>query len=395
MKQHITPLIVQSTGQTVKLERVSLGNGQYDESWLQTLCFNNPTILPIGEIEPAFDGMLPICQEMQTASGPCDLVYVNETGFITIAECKLWRNPEARRQVVGQILDYAKDLSQWDYTKFEHECLKARKSSDNSLYGIVAKHYPDLDASEFIDRVQRNLRKGRFLLLIIGDGIRENMESLVQYLQGQGALNFSMSLLEVPVFKHPYNNDLVLAPRILAKTTDLERTVIRVVEKVSSSKEELDEPLSMTTTVSEKVFYERLTQTKGEPIAQALKDFVEALGTDLGIIATLGRGKRLSLNLKSPDDTYNFASVQETGEVWFYGIVTKTAQLGDEKIGVEYLHNLAALMQADVDKDTKQWSWSVKRNKQFIMIEQYLAHRTQWQELIRSTLQKLQSLEVA
>jgi hypothetical protein len=171
--------------------------------------------------------------------------------------------------------------------------------------------------------------------------------------------------------------------------------VIRVVEKVSPSKEELDEPPSMSTSVSEKVFYERLSQTKGEPIAKALKDFVEALGRELGIIATLGRGKRLSLNLKSPDDTYNFASVQETGEVWFYGIVTKTAQLGDEKIGVEYLHNLAALMQADVDKDTKQWSWSVKRNKQFIMIDQYLAHRTQWQELIRSTLQKIQSVEDA
>jgi hypothetical protein len=395
MKQHITPLVIQSTGQAVKLERVSLGNGQYDEAWLQTLCFNNPTILPIGEIEPAFDGMLPICQEMQTASGPCDLIFVNETGFITIAECKLWRNPEARRQVVGQILDYAKDLSQWDYSKLQQECLKARKSSDASLFTIVAKHFPDLDESDFIDRVQRNLKKGRFLLLIIGDGIRENMESLVQYLQGQGALNFSMSLLEVPVFKHPYNNDLVLALRILAKTTDLERTVIRVVEKVSPSKEELVEPPAMSTSVSEKVFYERLSQTKGEPIARALKDFVEALGRDLGIISKLGRGKRLSLNVKSRDDTYNFASVQETGEVWFYGIVTKTAQLGDEKIGVEYLQNLAALMQADVDKDTKQWSWSVKRNKQFIMIDQYLAHRTQWQELIRGTLQKIQILEDA
>jgi hypothetical protein len=395
MKQHITPLIIQGSGQAVKLEKVSLGNGQYDEAWLQTLCFNNPTILPIGEIEPAFGGMLPICQEMQTASGPCDLIYVNETGFITIAECKLWRNPEARRQVVGQILDYAKDLSQWDYSKFQRECLKARKSSDTSLYSIVAKHFPDLEESDFIDRVQRNLKKGRFLLLIIGDGIRENMESLVQYLQGQGSLNFSMSLLEVPVFKHPYDNELVLAPRILAKTTDLERTVIRVVEKAPHSKEELDEPPAMSTSVSEKVFYERLSQSKGNTIAQALKEFMEVLARDLGILSKLGHGKRLSLNIKSPDDTYNFGSVQETGEVWFYGIVVKTAQLGDEKIGTEYLHNLAALMNAGVDKDSKPWSWSVKRNKQYIMIDEYLARRIQWQELIRNTLQKIQTLEDA
>jgi hypothetical protein len=248
MKQHITPLIVQDSGQAVKLERVSLGNGEYNEAWLQNLCFNNPTILPISEIEPAFGGMLSICQEMQTASGPCDLIYVNENGFITIAECKLWRNPEARREVVGQILDYAKDLAQWDYSKFQRECLKARKSCDTSFYELVAKHFPDLDQPDFIDRVQRNLKKGRFLLLIIGDGIRENMESLVQYLQGNGALNFSMSLLEVPVFKHPYNNELVVAPRILAKTIDLERTVIRVVETaVSHRKEDFDEPSAIST----------------------------------------------------------------------------------------------------------------------------------------------------
>ena len=28
-----------------------------------------------------------------------------------LIECKLWRNPEARREVVGQILDYAKVLT--------------------------------------------------------------------------------------------------------------------------------------------------------------------------------------------------------------------------------------------------------------------------------------------
>jgi len=34
---------------------------------------------------------------------------LNDSGF-TIGECKLWRNPEARRKAVGQVLDYAKDL---------------------------------------------------------------------------------------------------------------------------------------------------------------------------------------------------------------------------------------------------------------------------------------------
>ena len=99
----------------------------YNEDWIQNLCFNNPNLLPVSELEPVFDGLIPICKELATKAGYVDLIYINEDGFITIGECKLWRNPEAHRKVVGQILDYAKELAKWDYSKFESECLKARK----------------------------------------------------------------------------------------------------------------------------------------------------------------------------------------------------------------------------------------------------------------------------
>ena len=87
---------------------------------------------------------------------------------------------------------------------------------------------PELDERKFIDQVQRNLSLGRFLLLIIGDGIRENMEGLVQYIQGQGALHFSLSLLEMPIFKGLDDNDLLITPRVLVKTKEIERTIVRV-----------------------------------------------------------------------------------------------------------------------------------------------------------------------
>jgi hypothetical protein len=107
MKQHTTPLLVRGKN-AARLERLSLHTGPYDESWLQNLCYDNPTLLPIDEIEPSFSGIVPICRKLQTDSGACDLIYLNENGFITIGECKLWRNPEARRQAVGQVLDYAR-----------------------------------------------------------------------------------------------------------------------------------------------------------------------------------------------------------------------------------------------------------------------------------------------
>ena len=59
-----------------------------------------------------------------------DLIYLNDSGFITIWECKLWRNPEARRKVIGQVLDYAKDLAKLNFSDFQDFCIKARNGEE-------------------------------------------------------------------------------------------------------------------------------------------------------------------------------------------------------------------------------------------------------------------------
>src|ERR1700749_185485 len=60
-----------------------------------------------------FSGAVPICRELNPPAGPSDNFMVTPSGLPVLVECKLWRNPEARREVVTQILDYAKELSRW------------------------------------------------------------------------------------------------------------------------------------------------------------------------------------------------------------------------------------------------------------------------------------------
>ena len=117
--QFAVPAVVDRANATVfALQPLSLGaaeTGGYDERWLQDLLFAHSELLPIEEIEPIFSGAVPVCRELPTRVGPLDLVYLNEQGLLTLVECKLWRNPEARRQVVGQILDYAQEISRWSF----------------------------------------------------------------------------------------------------------------------------------------------------------------------------------------------------------------------------------------------------------------------------------------
>jgi hypothetical protein len=113
-----------------------------------------------------------------------------------LVECKLWRNPEGRREVVGQILDYAKELSRWSSADLQREvsiCLKQRDG--NPMLDLVRAAYPAVDEMEFNDSLTLNLRKGRFLLLIVGDGIRAGVEAIAEYLQAHAGLHFSLGLM--------------------------------------------------------------------------------------------------------------------------------------------------------------------------------------------------------
>ncbi len=393
MKQHTAPVIIDNDGKLSTLEKVSLNSKKYNEEWIQEICFQSPGLLPLAEIEPTFTGMIPVCRELNTESGAVDLVYVNENGFITIGECKLWRNPEARRKVIGQILDYAKDIATWDYTRFEKECLKARKEKEKSLFDIIQEYSPDIEEAEFIDNLQKNLEKGRFLLSIIGDGIRSNMEELTKYIQQNGNLNFTLTLIELPVYKNNVTEELIITPRILVKTKEIERIVYRIHQSTTNEVELNIPGENKSQSISEKVFFERLQHSIGTKEVESFHNFIETLNTELNVFPKLGRGKKLSLNLKSYNDTYNFGSIQENGEVWFYGIVTKTEEIGDKQIGVDYLRKLAKLVKGQFVDSLSEWHWCVKRNGKYINITEYLKVQTDWIKLISDTLTKINMLE--
>ena len=97
------------------LHRIPLGastaDGGLAESDIHDLLFRFPEALPVSTIDASYGGAIPVCRELYTRAGYVDALYVNPLGRLTLAEFKLWRNPQARREVIGQILDYAKELA--------------------------------------------------------------------------------------------------------------------------------------------------------------------------------------------------------------------------------------------------------------------------------------------
>ena len=211
------------------LERVPLyagvSQGGVSEDTLQDLLFRFPRALPISAIDATYGDAIPVCRELPTPAGYLDALYVNHLGWLTLAEFKLWRNPQARREVIGQILDYAKDLASWGYEDLQRRVSLATGRKGNALYELVREHHPDLDEAEFVDSVTRHLRRGEFLLLIIGDGIQEGAANIVDFVQRYSGLHFNLALVEAALYRDGANR-LIVQPRVLAQTEIVQRFVV-------------------------------------------------------------------------------------------------------------------------------------------------------------------------
>jgi hypothetical protein len=205
-------------------ERIYLNElGGMKEAWLRDRLFDYPEIIPVGDIESSFGPLVPLCKELRTDAGPIDAVFINERGQLTIVEYKLWKNPEARREVVAQTVDYAKELTRWSYADLQRQVAASVRRQGNIPFELVQKRAGGrVREQEFVDAVSRSLQEGRFLVLLIGDGIREGAQSLAEFWNRSQTKAFSFGLIEVAVYRFKRNR-FAIQPRILARTETITR----------------------------------------------------------------------------------------------------------------------------------------------------------------------------
>jgi hypothetical protein len=95
---------------------------------------------------------------------------------------------------------------------------------------------------QFQDAVTKSLAKGDYLLLIAGDGIREGVGAIAQFLDRNGALHFTFGLIECAIYEAPGGGHYV-HPRVLATTTNIVRTVVATMlsETTTTKHEEAED----------------------------------------------------------------------------------------------------------------------------------------------------------
>jgi len=222
------PVIVDDNGSVQKPQRIMLNSHTFKEEWMQSLIEKTPSILPTGSISSVYAPLICLAREVETPSGFIDNLYISAKGYIVLVETKLWRNPEARREVVGQILDYAKDIQKWNYENINTAYKKYHRTNESLFSRLVSDNLCDADDEAiFIDTVEKNLKSARFLLMIVGDGIREGVEKMSEFLNQNPTMQYHFALCELEVYQFD-NGQRLVVPQLTTKTELIERGFIRI-----------------------------------------------------------------------------------------------------------------------------------------------------------------------
>ena len=305
------------------------------ESHLQDLLYKYPNLLPGNQIDPSSPRRwLAVSKEEglpdeEEASNrwSVDLLLLDQDGIPTIVECKRSKNPELRRKVVGQLLEYAANAKHyWQSdklrTKFEELCKDQNENPEEKLVDFLGQ---DNDIKKFWNDVDTNLHAGKLRLIFVADQIPDELKRIVEFLNSQMD---PVEVLAVEIRQYERNKSRILVSQVYGQTSKLSTPPGR----------EWDPPMFFREA-------EKKLGKKGVEILKDLYDFVRANG-----IVAWGRGATptFGMKLEHPEFGRNLFTLFCTGRAWI-GVGDIAKYFGKEvgewltnelrKIGIRILQN--------------------------------------------------------
>jgi hypothetical protein len=208
-----------------------LTEAPYDsESLLQTLLADHPSILACdAEESSARQRWLLVTREgavPDSEDGPgrwsVDHVFLDQDAIPTLVEVKRSTDTRSRREVVGQMLDYAANaLAYWpaERLKLLHESRCSNRNIDpaEDLRRALGE---TIDAEEYWQRAKTNLAAGRIRLVFVADRIPPELRRIVEFLNEQMD---PAEVLAVEVRQYVGSNLRTLVPIVMGRTAGAEQ----------------------------------------------------------------------------------------------------------------------------------------------------------------------------
>ena len=160
-----------------------------------------------------------------SAGGPghwsVDHLFVDAAGIPTMVEVKRSSNTQIRREVVGQMLDYAANaVVYWPVesliAKFEATSRAEDMDPETRLRDFLE---PNVDSETFWQTVKTNLEAAKVRLVFVSDAIPPELRRIVEFLNEQMT---RAEVLAVEVRQFKSKEGTVLVPHLIGRTASAE-----------------------------------------------------------------------------------------------------------------------------------------------------------------------------
>lgn len=225
--------------------------GKNLEDALQYLMECYPQLIPGKQIAPSSDDpprFVLLRREIHVAGlNRLDHLFVDQRGILTLVETKLAQNPESRREVVGQIMEYAANaFDAWGEGKVRAKAADYYRSQGKSLDETLLNEFgsESFDVDLFWQQVEENLRRRRIRLIIAGDQLRPEVRRMIEFINSE-MQNVEILGLELGCYGES-DSSVVIVPRIIGQSlasaerrTSPSDATVWVDDKIKSGIEEI------------------------------------------------------------------------------------------------------------------------------------------------------------
>ncbi len=195
------------------------------EEILQKMLSDYPNLIPGSQIDSEDPRRwLLVSREMAVPSNEyeegrwsLDHLFLDQNGVPTLVEVKRSSDTRIRREVVGQMLDYAANsVTYWPIEKiissFEKRCEQEGISTGKELSDFLGA---EIDENDFWDGVKTNLQAGKIRMLFVADRIPSELQRIVEFLNEQMD---PAEVLAVEIKQFVGKELKTLVPRLIGKT---------------------------------------------------------------------------------------------------------------------------------------------------------------------------------
>lgn len=231
-------------GSTEEISRIHCANEDLE---LQRVLEINPDLVPGDQINPSDPRRWLVVRREMPVPDPStgdnrwsiDLFFVDQDAMPTFIECKRYNDTRAKREVVGQMLEYAANGHYyWSKDEMRDYAEQAAKKNGITLEEEIKRLQPEEPESidSFFQHVQDNLREGQIRLVFFMEEAPAELKSVVDFLNKQMERT-EVLLVEARQYK---NEKIKIVTPILFGYTEEARQVKKTVSVTTGQRKKWD-----------------------------------------------------------------------------------------------------------------------------------------------------------